>query len=144
MANLAVIYIAQHRYREAEALLEQSLAIIDATLGDAHRSAGLILKDYAVVLRKLKRKQEAGEVEQTAQAILGEFQQRSGLALSAKLKLAGDVGPPHPDPSPEATELRLWLRTRESWRTQSRACADWPLRGSRCTSDSPHGWGARR
>jgi hypothetical protein len=63
LGNLALIYIVQHRYREAEPLLKQSLAIIDATPENAHQSAGLILKDYAVVLKKLKRKQEAAEFE---------------------------------------------------------------------------------
>jgi hypothetical protein len=40
------------------------------TLGNGHRSASPILKDYGLVLKKLKRKHEAQKVERRAQAIL--------------------------------------------------------------------------
>ena len=70
LSNLAVVYSMTGRQSDAEDLLRRALNIAKATLGPGHRSYGSLLSNHAVVLRRLKRKNEAIEAERQAKEIL--------------------------------------------------------------------------
>lgn len=55
MANLALVYATLHRPREAEPLITRALAIEEAEVGTPSQTYGLLLFDYALVLRQMHR-----------------------------------------------------------------------------------------
>jgi tetratricopeptide (TPR) repeat protein len=61
--NLAGLYQAQGKYTEAEPLYQQALAIIEKTLESEHPITNAILKNYAIVLYKMKREDDAKNIE---------------------------------------------------------------------------------
>ncbi len=67
--NLALLYQAQGRYPEAEALYERSLAIGEKALGAEHPDVAQSLENYAALLRKTRRGAEAENMEARAKAI---------------------------------------------------------------------------
>jgi tetratricopeptide (TPR) repeat protein len=70
LANLAVDYLDQRRYKDAEPLLLRARGISETNLGADHPATGEILMVYAGLLRKTGRKPEGAKLEQTAKAIL--------------------------------------------------------------------------
>lgn len=68
-ANLARVYQQQKKYKEAEALLKESLPIFEMTYGD--RSAELVgyYRGYAQLLRNLNREDEGEAYDRKATAI---------------------------------------------------------------------------
>jgi hypothetical protein len=69
LTNLAAFYCSTARYATAEPLFQRALAIAESSLGRENRLVGKILAEYAVLLRKTKRKNEAKLLETRAQAI---------------------------------------------------------------------------
>jgi len=67
--NLGVVYVNLGKYQEAEASLTRALTIARATLPADHPSVGSYLNSYAYLLRKLDRKKEARQLEQTARVV---------------------------------------------------------------------------
>ncbi len=67
--NLALLYGTQGKYAEAEPLLRRVLVIVEKALEPEHPNVTTVLENYAVLLRKTKRKAEAAKLEDRAQAI---------------------------------------------------------------------------
>ncbi|MCC6859510.1 MAG: tetratricopeptide repeat protein [Bryobacterales bacterium] len=68
--NLGQAYYRLGKLGEANAMFASALPILERTIGGDHPEVVRYLLDYAQVLRKLKRKQEAKVLEKRAQAIL--------------------------------------------------------------------------
>jgi tetratricopeptide (TPR) repeat protein len=68
--NLAELYFHRGEYQRAEPLLRRALAIKEKSLGPDHPSVAITLRSYALLLRKLKQKEEAGSLEARARKIL--------------------------------------------------------------------------
>ncbi len=60
----------QKRYSDAEALYRKALPLLEASLGPKHPELADTLQSYGLVLRKLKRRSEALEVESRRNALL--------------------------------------------------------------------------
>ena len=69
LKNLAGLYDSQGKYAKAEPLYQGALAIYKKALGPEHPGVATCLKNYASLLRKMDRSQEAGQLEARAQAI---------------------------------------------------------------------------
>jgi len=54
-----MLYQDQAKYAEAEPLYQRSLAIREKVLGLEHPNVAIVLKYYALLLRKISRKNEA-------------------------------------------------------------------------------------
>ncbi len=67
--NLAVLYRAQGKYAEAEQLHQRSLAIYEKARGPDHPDVATVLENYADLLSKTGRADEAAKMEARAQAI---------------------------------------------------------------------------
>jgi tetratricopeptide (TPR) repeat protein len=71
LKNLAAVcYGGLKHYVESESLYRRALAILEESLGRTHPEFAASLEYYAETLRKLKRKDEAIEVEQRAKGLL--------------------------------------------------------------------------
>jgi tetratricopeptide (TPR) repeat protein len=66
LQNLGVVYTNLGRFDEAEASLTRALRIARATLPPDHPNLTAYMNSYAYLLRRLDRKKEARELEQTA------------------------------------------------------------------------------
>ena len=67
--NLAALYHAQGKYKEAEPLYRRALAIREKVLGPEHPDTATTLKSYSGFLRETGRLKEAEELERRADAI---------------------------------------------------------------------------
>ncbi len=67
--NLALLYQDQGKYTEAEPLYERSLAIREKALGPEHPDVAASLENYAALLRRTARADEAERMEAPAKAI---------------------------------------------------------------------------
>ncbi len=67
--NLAALYQAWGRYAEAEPHYRRALAIVEKALGPEHPAVATSLENYAGLLRKTGRTEEAAGMEDRAQAI---------------------------------------------------------------------------
>ncbi len=67
--NLAVLYKAQGRYAEAEPLYQRALVIWEKAPGPEHPNVAQSLENYAALLRKTGRSDEATKMEARAKAI---------------------------------------------------------------------------
>jgi tetratricopeptide (TPR) repeat protein len=59
LTNLAEVYVAQQRYPEAESFYKMSLAIEEKTFPPNHISLLKTMQNYAALLRRMGRTQEA-------------------------------------------------------------------------------------
>ena len=66
----SAVYFDQARYEDAEALLKRALDQARTTLGPSHPTVARLLRDYAVLMRKTKRKGEARKLEVQAAQII--------------------------------------------------------------------------
>ena len=57
--NLALLYLTQSKYAEAEPLLKRALAIWEKALGPEHPNVATSLENYAALLRETNREGEA-------------------------------------------------------------------------------------
>ncbi len=64
-----MLYEAQGRYAEAEPLFKRSLAIREKSLGREHPDVATSLENYADLLGKTGRSDEAAKLEARAKAI---------------------------------------------------------------------------
>ena len=67
--NLALLYHARDRYAEAEPLFQRSLGMKERALRPEHPDVATSLENYAALLRKTGRADEATEMEGRAKAI---------------------------------------------------------------------------
>ena len=67
--NLAALSCAKMRWEKAEILYTRALEIREKHLGDKHADLLPILKNYAIMLRKIKRDDDAKAVEERKAAI---------------------------------------------------------------------------
>ncbi|TLY36413.1 MAG: tetratricopeptide repeat protein [Nitrospirae bacterium] len=67
--NLASLYDTMGRYAEAEPLYRRALAIDEKVLGVEHHNVLTDLQNYAALLRKMKRDDEAAKLEERAEMI---------------------------------------------------------------------------
>ena len=72
--NLASLYQAQGNYADAEPLYRRSLAINEKVLGPEHPDVAQSLENYAALLRKTGRADEAVEMEARAKAIRAKYE----------------------------------------------------------------------
>jgi hypothetical protein len=63
MNNLATILRVRTRYDEAEVLYRRCLTILKKTVGPDHPSMATCLQNYATLLRKAGRENEATSIE---------------------------------------------------------------------------------
>ena len=82
--NLAVFYKSEQRYGEAEPLYRRALSIFERALGPQHPRVGVCLDNYAGLLRKLGRTDEAQVLKDRAKAI------RQGLGLKSEPRRGRD------------------------------------------------------
>ena len=86
--NLALLHYDRGAYVEAEALLHQALAIEEQALGADHPDLINTIENYAVVLRVLRRHEEAAQLEDRAgklRASLSLARRRDRAARSRKV-----------------------------------------------------------
>jgi hypothetical protein len=67
------------RFEYAELTLQHALNVCKKTLGENHPDYAVLLKNYAVVLRKLGRKREAKEFKERGQKIERAANRRNGV-----------------------------------------------------------------
>ncbi len=72
--NLALLYYLQGEYAKAEPLYRRSLAIWEKALGPAHPYVAASLENYASLLRKTGRADEAADMEARAKAIRAKYE----------------------------------------------------------------------
>jgi len=84
---LARVLQKEKRYGEAETLLKQGIALMELRCGPDSLRTAMLLVEYSGLLREQKKKAEARQVEQRAQAIV----QASGLAAFASTVDASDL-----------------------------------------------------
>lgn len=70
LKNLAMSCFGQKRYSDAEALYRKALPLLEESLGPKHPELADTLQSYGLVLRKLKRRSAALEVESRRNALL--------------------------------------------------------------------------
>ncbi len=75
--NLALLYVTQGRYAEAEPLYQRSLAIWEKALGPEHPNVATSLENYAALLRETARADEAERIEARAKAIRAKHAQEN-------------------------------------------------------------------
>jgi tetratricopeptide (TPR) repeat protein len=74
MKNIADFYFEQGKYTEAEPLYQQALEICEQVLGPEDPDNTKILENYASLLRKTKREEEATEFEARVKVIRNKTQ----------------------------------------------------------------------
>jgi tetratricopeptide (TPR) repeat protein len=62
--NLAALCSARRRYEQAEPLYQESISIREELLGENHVELVPVLQNYALLLRKTHREDEAAEIEE--------------------------------------------------------------------------------
>ena len=72
---MALLYQVSGQYAEAEPLYQRALAIWEKALGPEHLNVAQSLENYADLLRKTGRADEAAELEARAQAIRAKIAQ---------------------------------------------------------------------
>jgi hypothetical protein len=68
-AWLARFYADQSKYEQAEPLHQRALAIRERVLGPEHPDVALLLENYATLLHRMNRTEEAVKLEERAQTI---------------------------------------------------------------------------
>ena len=68
--TLAALYQAQGKHGEAERMYKQSLEVWEKSLGPNHPYVAKGMENYARLLRKLNREEEAAKFQARANAIL--------------------------------------------------------------------------
>jgi hypothetical protein len=67
--GLALLYVGQQKYGEAEPLLQRAVAIQEKALGPSHPALAESLENQATLLRKVKRDAEAAKLDARVKAI---------------------------------------------------------------------------
>ena len=96
--NLAISYVHQSRYREAESLLAQAIAVTERALGPGHQNLSHVLNDLAEVFEAQQRYLEAEPLLKRALAIretaLGPDSPHVAESLNNLATLYQDLGRP--------------------------------------------------
>jgi tetratricopeptide (TPR) repeat protein len=67
--GLAWLYYTQGQYETAKPLYQRALAIYEKALGSEHLKLATFLENYALLLRKMDRPEEAGQLEARVRSI---------------------------------------------------------------------------
>jgi tetratricopeptide (TPR) repeat protein len=86
LVRLALLRKEQKRLDEAHLLFEEALEIDRNSLGKEHPYYGQHLIEYAALLRKMKRNQEAEVVERQARSILEANRSRSLVGQTVDIR----------------------------------------------------------
>jgi tetratricopeptide (TPR) repeat protein len=78
MNNLATAYTKMGRFNEACSLYQRALLLCGKTLGEDHQVYGVLLQNYAFVLRKLGHKREAKGIDAQSRRIEQTSVRRNG------------------------------------------------------------------
>jgi tetratricopeptide (TPR) repeat protein len=94
MSLLGNIYLKQDKLKEAEPLYKRSLEIRRERLAPGHADIAQALSDYARLLRRLKREDEAEAMYQEAISIMAKMEAGTGqfLAMSSESADIDDDG----------------------------------------------------
>lgn len=79
---LSVVYFHAGRTAEAESYGRQAVARAEAVLGPRHPRLGLYLANYAAILKRMGRKDQAKEMQHRADAILAQISRGAGHTIS--------------------------------------------------------------
>ena len=77
--NLGTTYVKMAYFADAERTFRRAIDVCSKTLGEDHLDYAVVLKNYAVVLRKLGRKREAKKLQAQGQQIERAFNRRNGV-----------------------------------------------------------------
>ena len=77
LLNLAKLYEMQGKYGEAEPLQKRALSNFQRALGPEHPNVAASLENYAELLRKMGRDEEAEKMEARAKAIRAKHAQEN-------------------------------------------------------------------
>ncbi len=80
--DLAAAYTRVGRLDDADITYQRAIDICRNTLGEDHIEYGVLLKNYAHVLRKLGHRREATKLETQGQVIQQEAIRRNGLGAT--------------------------------------------------------------
>jgi len=83
--NLATTYLKMSRFDDAELTLQHAINVCKKTLGENHPDYAVVLKNYAVVLRKLDRKREAKKFKEQGQQIEQAANRRNGVGATVSV-----------------------------------------------------------
>jgi len=83
--NLATTYVKMGRLKDASTPYQRAIAVCRDTLGEDHLDYAIVLKNYAVVLRKLGRKCEAMKIESQGREIQRAINRRNGVGSTISL-----------------------------------------------------------
>jgi Flp pilus assembly protein TadD len=83
--NHGALYVLMGNPEEAEPYLKRALTIEQDALGGDHPAVAGIMLNYAAVLRQMRRKGEAKEMEKRAKAILARNQSPNYMGYTVNL-----------------------------------------------------------
>ena len=84
-SNLALSYLEMGRFSEAEMILKRAIVVCRGTLGQDHPTCGVLLENYALVLRKLGRKREAKSAAAQSRDVARASRTRNGVGLTVSI-----------------------------------------------------------
>ncbi|MGH9719327.1 MAG: tetratricopeptide repeat protein [Bryobacteraceae bacterium] len=91
--NLGSLFAAQSRFEAARDLMERAFAITGRALGPNHPSLAGPALEYAVVLRRTRRKSEAARIEARVRAIVEEHRRDGNSAQVIDAKVLRSLRP---------------------------------------------------
>jgi tetratricopeptide (TPR) repeat protein len=80
--DLAAGYAKTDRLNDARSTYERAISVCNRSLGSDHPNCGILLHNYAVVLRKLGHKREAKEMEARSRQIARASLRRAGVGAT--------------------------------------------------------------
>ena len=89
LTNLGLLHVAQGHYAQAEPLYRRALTIRERAWGSDHPDLTRGLEEYAAVLRKLRREDDAAKLESRAMAIRARSAKPAAPAPSSLLEPVG-------------------------------------------------------
>jgi hypothetical protein len=79
LSAVGALYALSDRLTEAEVSLSRALEIAGSSYGPESPRTARVMQDYAAVLRRLKRKREASQLEKQAEKVLADSARQNGL-----------------------------------------------------------------
>ena len=83
--DMALAYVRMGRFDDADVTYRRAIDICRRTLGEDHIAYGVLLKNYAFVLRKLGRGREAKKMETQGRMIQRAVNRRNGVGATVSV-----------------------------------------------------------
>ena len=83
--DLAAAYVRTGRFDDAAVTYQRAMGICSKTLGEEHIEYAVLLKNYALVLRKVGRKREAKKADSNGQQIERVANRRNGVGATVSV-----------------------------------------------------------